>query len=92
MRPDLRCETKCERFLPGKNPLGRLGHNVYSRNLTVCQMARELGLNPKKFGSLANTKQEPQKVPLSEFIEERFAPFLNDCLLWSSSPNPLPIG
>jgi hypothetical protein len=22
------------------------------------QMARELGLNPKKFGSLANTKQE----------------------------------
>jgi hypothetical protein len=34
------------------------------------QMARELGLNPKKFGSLANTKQEPWKLPLPEFIEE----------------------
>lgn len=34
------------------------------------QMARELGLNPKKFGKLANHKQEPWKVPLPEFIEE----------------------
>ena len=34
------------------------------------QMARELGLNPKKFGSLANTKQEPWKLPLPDFIEE----------------------
>lgn len=33
------------------------------------QMARELGLNPKKFGSLANHKQEPWKAPLPEFIE-----------------------
>jgi len=33
------------------------------------QMARELGLNPKKFGGLANTKQEPWKAPLPEFIE-----------------------
>jgi len=31
-------------------------------------MARELGLNPKKFGSLANQRQEPWKVPLAEFI------------------------
>ena len=36
------------------------------------QMARELGLNPKKFGSLANTKQEPCKLPLPEFIEELY--------------------
>jgi hypothetical protein len=34
------------------------------------QMARELGLNPKKFGSLANTKQEPWKLPLPQFIEK----------------------
>lgn len=33
------------------------------------QMARELGLNPFKFGSLANTRQEPWKLPLPEFIE-----------------------
>jgi hypothetical protein len=34
------------------------------------QMARELGMNPKKFGSLANNDQEPWKVPLPEFIED----------------------
>ena len=34
------------------------------------QMARELGMNPKKFGSLANHKQEPWKAPLSTFIQE----------------------
>lgn len=33
------------------------------------QMARELGLNPKKFGSLANHKQEPWKLPLPQYIE-----------------------
>jgi hypothetical protein len=32
------------------------------------QMARELGMNPKNFGSLANHQQEPWKVPLQEFI------------------------
>jgi len=45
-------------------------------------MARELGLNPKKFGSLANTKQEPWKLPLPEYIEElyfkHFKKFLPD--------------
>jgi hypothetical protein len=34
------------------------------------QMARELGLNPKKFGKITNEKQEPWKKPLPEFIEE----------------------
>jgi hypothetical protein len=34
------------------------------------QMGRELGLSPKKFGSLANTRQEPWKAPLPEFIKE----------------------
>ncbi len=32
------------------------------------QMARELGMNPKKFGSLANERQEPWKVALPDFI------------------------
>ncbi len=35
-------------------------------------MARELGMNPKKFGSFANTKQEPWKLPLPDFIEELY--------------------
>ena len=33
------------------------------------QMARELGMNPKKFGKIANHKQEPWKAPLPDFIE-----------------------
>lgn len=36
------------------------------------QMARELGMNPKKFGNLANHKQEPWKAPLPDFIEELY--------------------
>ena len=35
-------------------------------------MARELGLNPKKFGSLANRDQERWKTPLPGFIEDLF--------------------
>jgi len=33
------------------------------------QMARELGMNPKKFGKIANHKQELWKAPLPDFIE-----------------------
>jgi hypothetical protein len=33
------------------------------------QMARELGMNPRKFGRLANCRQEPWKAPLPVFIE-----------------------
>ena len=36
------------------------------------QMARELGMNPKKFGSLSNHKQEPWKLPLPNFIENLY--------------------
>ena len=36
------------------------------------QMARELGMNPKKFGKLANEDQEPWKVPLPQFISDLY--------------------
>ena len=36
------------------------------------QMARELGMNPKKLGKLANHEQEPWKVPLPIFIEDLY--------------------
>lgn len=36
------------------------------------QMARELGLNPKKFGGMANHKQEPWKLPLPEYIKHLY--------------------
>ena len=36
------------------------------------QMARELGLNPKKLGSMVNHKQEPWKMPLPRYIEHLY--------------------
>jgi hypothetical protein len=36
------------------------------------QMARELGLNPKKLGKLDNHKQEPWKLPLPDFIAKLY--------------------
>ena len=33
------------------------------------QMARELGMNPKKLGGMANHKQERWKAPLPQYIE-----------------------
>jgi hypothetical protein len=39
----------------------------------VIQMARELGLNPKKLGSLDNHHQEPWKQPLPQFIATLYA-------------------
>ena len=37
------------------------------------QMALELGLNPKKFGRLANHRQESWKLPLPDFIAKLYA-------------------
>jgi hypothetical protein len=37
------------------------------------QMARELGMNPKKLGKLNNHHQEPWKLPLPEFIAHLYA-------------------
>ena len=36
------------------------------------QMARELGMNPRKLGKLDNHDQEPWKAPLPEFIEHLY--------------------
>ena len=35
-------------------------------------MARELGMNPMKLGSIDNHRQEPWKAPLPEFIEHLY--------------------
>src|SRR5216684_4149066 len=39
----------------------------------VVQMARELGMNPKKLGKIDNHRQEPWKAPLSQFVAELYA-------------------
>ena len=36
------------------------------------QMARELGMNPAKLGSIDNHRQEPWKAPLPEYIEHLY--------------------
>ncbi len=45
---------------------------MYRLSHAQIQMARELGMNPKKFGGLANHKQEPWKVPLPQFVEHLY--------------------
>ena len=37
------------------------------------QMARELGMNPKKLGKKDNHAQEPWKMPLVQFIEHLYS-------------------
>jgi hypothetical protein len=44
----------------------------YHLSHSQVQMARELGLNPRKFGKIANHRQEPWKAPLPQFIEHLY--------------------
>ena len=57
-------------FIPNKLRPWVEARKNYRLSHAQIQMARELGLNPKKFGNLSNTKQQPWKLPLSEFIEK----------------------
>ncbi len=56
--------------IPDKFKLWIDARKKYHLSNEHIQMARELGMNPKKFGSLANNDQEPWKVPLPEFIKD----------------------
>jgi hypothetical protein len=47
--------------------------NKFHLSHAQVQMARELGMNPRKFGRLANHRQEPWKAPLPIFIERIYA-------------------
>ena len=42
----------------------------YKLSHAQIQMARELGMNPERFGQLDNHRQEKWKVPLGQFIEK----------------------
>lgn len=56
--------SKCQPWVEARNRF-HLSH-------AHIQMARELGLNPRKFGHLANHKQETWKAPLPDFIAELY--------------------
>jgi hypothetical protein len=57
------------KFVPPKLRPWIEARDRYHLSHAQVQMARELGMNPKKLGSIANHKQEPWKMPLPRFIE-----------------------
>lgn len=58
--------------IPDKYQIWIDARKRYHLSHVQIQMARELGLNPKKFGKLANHTQEPWKLPLPLYIEELY--------------------
>ncbi|MDH3347121.1 MAG: hypothetical protein OEM02_03330 [Desulfobulbaceae bacterium] len=59
-------------FIPNKLRPWLEARKKYHLSHAQIQMARALGLNPKKFGGLANHKQERWKLPLPEYIEHLY--------------------
>jgi len=59
-------------FIPQKLRPWIEARKKYKLSHAQIQMAREIGLNPKKFGSLANHKQEKWKAPLPDYIEHLY--------------------
>lgn len=59
-------------FIPNKLRPWVEAPKKYHLSHAQIQMARELGLNPKKFGGMANLKQECWKMPLPDYIEHLF--------------------
>jgi len=58
--------------MPDKNKQWIEAKKKYHLSDKHIQMARELGMNPKKFGGLANHKQKKWKSPLPDFIEDLY--------------------
>jgi len=59
-------------FIPQKLRPWIEARGKYRLSHAQIQMARELGMNPKKLGDLANHEQEPWKMPLPLFIEHLY--------------------
>jgi hypothetical protein len=58
--------------LPDKLQMWIDARKKYHLTHAQVQMARELGMNPKTFGKIANQRQEPWKLPLPKFIEDLY--------------------
>lgn len=56
--------------LSPKEALWEEARKRYNLSTDHVRMAKALGMNPKKLGKLANTKQQPWKAPLADFIKE----------------------
>ncbi len=59
-------------FIPNKLKPWIDARKKYRLSHSHVQMARQLGLNPKKLGGIANHKQEPWKLPIQEYIEHLY--------------------
>lgn len=53
---------------PKKQQAWKTAKKKYRLSEATLQIARELGLNPNKLGTIANHKQESWKEPLPNFI------------------------
>jgi len=60
------------RKIPDKLQIWIDARKRYRLTDSQIQMARELGMNPKQFGGMANHRQERWKVPLPEYIEDLY--------------------
>jgi protein tyrosine phosphatase (PTP) superfamily phosphohydrolase (DUF442 family) len=58
------------RFIPNKLKPWIEARQRFRLSDAQVQMARELGMNPKKLGGIANHQQERWKMPLPQFIED----------------------
>ena len=63
---------KGKRKTPAKLQVWIDARKRYRLTHAQIQMARELGLNPKKFGGYANHRQQRWKRPLGEYIEHLY--------------------
>lgn len=77
--------TDKQKLLPPKLSIWVEARKRYKLSHCQIQMARELGMNPKKFGGMANHNQEPWKVPLGQFIEHSYLEtFKKENQIWCS--------
>ena len=61
-----------KKHIPEKEKKWIEASKKYQLSHAQVQMARQLGMNPKKFRKKANHKQEPWKEPLPDYIETLF--------------------
>jgi len=59
-------------FIPQKLVVSIEARKRHHLSHAHIQMARELGMNPKKFGKIDNHDQEPWEMPLRHFIEHLY--------------------
>jgi hypothetical protein len=59
-------------FIPNKLKPWIDARKKYKLSHSQVEMARSLGLNPKKLGGMANNDQESWKMPLPEYIEHLY--------------------